>query len=224
MNHPIACIAAALLLAIGAVSTACAADYVDLRGAAPIHGDASAGVTKAAVCAACHGPNGNAIVPMFPRLAGQRADYLYWRLVGFKRDPQSPMAALVANLSHSDMRDLAAYFAAQVPTAGVAAANTAPERGENLFLHGDATHGAPPCQGCHGVDANGPTDARFTTWPALRGQHADYVVARLKAYREGKPANTSNDFVMHGVAATLDDASIDAIAAWLAALPPVGAH
>lgn len=223
MNHPTACMAAALFLAVGAVSTAGAADWTDLRGAAPIRGDAAAGAAKATVCVACHGPNGNAIVPMFPRLAGQRADYMYWRLVGFKRDPQSPMAAQVANLGDADMRDLASYFAAQAPTAG-AAPTPAPARGETLFLHGDPARGAPPCQGCHGVDANGPADARLGTWPALRGQHADYVVSRLKAYRDGKPGDSSNGFVMEGVARTLDDASIDAIAAWLAALPPAAAR
>lgn len=224
MNHQIACVAAAFFLAVGAISTARAADWIDLRDIAPIHGDANAGAAKATTCVACHGPNGNAIVPVFPRLAGQRADYMYWRLVAFKRDPQSPMAALVANLSDADMRDLATYFAAQASTAGATAAAATPARGEALFLHGDPARGAPPCQGCHGADAAGPADTRRGTWPSLRGQHAAYVTARLKAYRDGKPGDTSNAFVMEGVARGLDDASIDAIAAWLGALPSSDAH
>src|SRR5260370_1961787 len=88
-----------------------------LRAAAAIHGGASAGAGKAGVCMACHGPGGNALVPTFPRLAGQRPDYLYWHLVEYKRGhvPESPMTAQVANLSDEDMRDLAAFFAAQTP-------------------------------------------------------------------------------------------------------------
>jgi cytochrome c553 len=197
--------------------TASAADFIDQRGVAAIHGDAAAGEAKAAVCTACHGPNGNAEVPMFPRLAGQRADYLYWELVKFKRGtrPESPMTAQAATLDDADMRNLAAYFAAQIASAPAAAA-TSDGRGENLFHRGDPTRGTPPCQGCHGADAGGVDDPRMRTYPALRGQHADYVVGRLKAWREGTRHDSSNDFIMQGVAATLDDEAIASIAAWLA--------
>jgi cytochrome c553 len=214
-------LAAALLAATGAH----AADWIDQRGEAPVHGDAAAGEAKATVCVACHGPNGNALIPAFPRLAGQRADYLYGELRKYKRGtrPESPMTAMAAPLSDADMRNLAAYFAAQAPTPSPAAAPPS-HQGEALYRDGDPARGTPPCQGCHGSDANGIPDARFAAWPALRGQHADYVVARLKAYRDGHLADSSNDFVMHGVAATLDDASIGAIAAWLASLPPAAAH
>src|SRR5277367_853159 len=98
--------------------------YIDLRRIEPIHGDAAAGARKAAVCHACHGV-GAPVAPTFPRLAGQRPDYLYHRLVSFKtaspKDPYysvSPMRSLVTNLTDADMRDLAVYFAAQTPTAG----------------------------------------------------------------------------------------------------------
>src|SRR4029077_19291338 len=58
--------------------------YVDLRRIEPIRGDMDSGAAKTTVCVACHGPSGNSIVPQFPSLAGQRADYLYHRLVAFK--------------------------------------------------------------------------------------------------------------------------------------------
>lgn len=210
-----------LLAAVCASATA--GEWLDLRGAAPIHGDAAAGAAKAAVCAACHGPNGNSIVPAFPRLAGQRADYLYWRLANFRRGawPQSPMTAQTAHLADADLRDLAAYFAAQAAATPTLA--TAPSaRGEELFRRGDARRGTPPCQGCHGADANGPADARLATWPALRGQQADYLAARLKAYRDASAAAaSSNEFVMRGVARSLDDEAVAALAQWLAALSPV---
>lgn len=220
-SSPSVRLAAAWLLCAVPVA-AHAAGWLDLRGAAPIHGDPAAGAAKAAVCVACHGPGGNAIVPAFPRLAGQRADYLYWELVAFRSGtrPQSPMTPQAAHLGDADMRDLAAYFAAQTPTAGTPSA-TPPERGERLFHDGDPASGTPPCQGCHGADAAGSTDPRFRAWPMLRGQHADYVIARLKDYRDAEMADSSNDFVMRGVARTLDDDAITALAAWLAAQPPL---
>jgi cytochrome c553 len=186
------------------------------------------------VCHACHGV-GASVAPTFPRLAGQRPDYLYHRLISFKRadpkDPyyaQSPMRAQVANLSDADMRDLAVYYAAQTPTVtGAAAAQQAAEgKGQELFLAGDPTRGIPPCQGCHGADAGGTPTAtgQYAAYPSLRGQYSMYLVARLTSFHKNLPHDTTNDFIMSGVARTLDDASIQAIAAWLGSLTPAGSQ
>lgn len=220
----------AVLFTLACATAATAADYVDLRAIEPIHGDAAAGAAKAAVCFACHGPNGNAVVPTFPNLAGQRVDYLYHRLDAFKHakptDPytaQVPMLGMVAPLDDSDLRNLAAFFASQVPTAvAAAAASTNAEKGEAIFRRGDPARGIPPCAGCHGAEADGVAATngnQYLAWPALRGQHAAYVVSRLTNFRNGLPNHSSNDFIMQGVARTLDDDSIQAIAQWLAALP-----
>src|SRR5690606_37752878 len=124
--------------------------YVDLRRARPIAGNAAAGQAKAEVCAACHGPQGIAIAPAFPNLAGQRADFMYWQLVEFKRNPDSPMSPLVADLSDQDMRDLSAYYAGLAPPAADPAADPADpapvdatlvQRGERLYLSGDPAKG-----------------------------------------------------------------------------------
>jgi len=262
--------------ALAATSRAAGSRYTDLRIIEPIHGNAATGKTKAAVCFACHGAEGVSIAPTFPRLAGQREDYLYHRLISFghsdPKDPYysvSPMTAIAAALSDADMRDLAAFFAAQTvhapqapaapeaappstaapaaaaasaaappattapaaappSTAAPAAPATAPptaspvtaQTGEALFLHGNPARGIPPCQGCHGADAKGPSSVadQYAAYPSLRGQYAPYVTARLTNFRKGQPSDTSNTFIMHGVAETLDDDSIDAVAAWLASL------
>ena len=208
--------------------------YVDLRRIEPIRGDMASGAEKTTVCLACHGPSGNSIVPQFPSLAGQRADYLYHRLVAFKaanpKDPSyasSPMPALVQNLSDQDMRNIAVYFAAQTPIAPVPPpAVAAAGKGEALYSSGDPSHGVPPCLGCHGASAlGGPVEAgsQYLVYPLLRSQHAAYLVSRLTNFRNGRPNGSSNDFIMHGVALTLDDDSIEALAAWLASLPPATA-
>ena len=207
-----------------------ASRYTDLRHIEPIHGDVAAGARKAAVCQACHGV-GESVAPTFPRLAGQRPDYLYYRLVAFKtadpKDPyyaQSPMSSQVANLTDADMRDLAVYFAAQTPTAGnlatVAAAMAG--KGEALFLSGEPARGIPPCQGCHGADARGTPIAtgQYAAYPSLRGQNAPYLIARLTSFHKSQPHDTTNDFIMDGVAQTLDEESIQALAAWLSSLTP----
>ena len=229
-----------LLVAIGLIALAALprpvhaappdSSYTDLRRIEPIHGDVSAGERKAAVCHACHGV-GAPVAPTFPRLAGQRPEYLYRRLVSFKtagpKDPyysQSPMRPQVANLSDADMRDLAVYFAAQAPTgANVAASPTATvDRGQALFLAGDSARGIPPCQGCHGADARGTSIAtgQYAAYPELRGQSSMYLVARLTSFHSNLPHDTTNDFIMGSVAATLDTDSIQAIAAWLSSLTP----
>jgi cytochrome c553 len=216
------------LLLMAASALAAAPRYVDLRHIDPVHGDAAAGAKKATLCFACHGADGASAAPTFPRLAGQRADFLYHRLVSFKRaDPKdpyysvSPMTPNVAPLSDTDMRDLAAFFSSQTPPATAATA-AAPGNGEALFLAGDPARGIPPCQGCHGADAGGSSigTGQYAAYPSLRGQYAPYLIARLTSFHKNLPHDTTNDFIMGGVAQTLDDASIQAIAAWLSSLTP----
>ena len=220
---------AAALLILGS-STPAAPGFIDLRRIEPVHGDAAAGAQKAAVCLACHGANGVSVAPTFPRLAGQRADYLYHRLVSFKKagpkDPYysiSPMTAIAATLSDDDARNLATYFSAQpLQVTDVPSPVALAVKGAALFYAGDPSKGVPPCQGCHGAEANGVTSRgnQYATYPSLRGQYGPYVIARLTNFRAGLPHDTSNDFIMAGVAQTLDDDSIQALAAWLSSLAP----
>lgn len=84
--------------------------------ALPVHAwDAARGKTLSTVCGACHGPDGNSPVADFPIIAGQDREYLYRALseykLGNRQDPL--MGGQAANLSPRDMRDLAAFYAAQ---------------------------------------------------------------------------------------------------------------
>lgn len=216
-----------LLLAtflLGAPAAHASNDLIDLRSTDAVRGDAVAGKARAAVCSACHGPLGNAIVPAFPNLAVQKADYLYWRLVTFKRagKPESPMTAQVANLDEGAMRDLAAYFASLPPAAATVGTGAMP--GATIYRDGDPANGVPPCQGCHGADARARVgapddDARTRLYPVLRGQHAAYLADRLEDLATHAPY-TSTAHVMAPIARTLDAASIEAIAHWLEAGAP----
>lgn len=215
-------VCAATLIATAAASGA-SSDFVDLRRIARLQGDANAGKEKAAVCSACHGANGISPASMFPNLAGQRAEYLYWQLVEFKREarPESPMTSQVANLDDAALRDLAAWFASlpAASPASTAAHSADSERGGVLYRDGDPSKGIPPCQGCHGANGDGhawaASNASYRTYPMLRGQHADYVAQRLKDFRDGKHVSSSSDRVMAPVARTLDDEAIKSVAAWI---------
>lgn len=98
------------IVTLFAVSVALAASVSATAG-----GNAAAGKDKSAVCAGCHGADGNSPTAMFPKLAGQHADYMYHSMKDYKSGKRKNpiMAGQVANLSDQDMRDLAAYFSKQ---------------------------------------------------------------------------------------------------------------
>ncbi|HKZ11314.1 MAG TPA: c-type cytochrome [Rhodanobacteraceae bacterium] len=210
----------ALTMVVG-LALAATPQFDDLRKQAPVHGDAAAGATKAAPCAACHGAKGIAVAPNFPNLAGQSETYLYVQLRAFKDGARvnAVMQPLAKALTDQDMRNLAAHFAS-LP--GKAAPQKALEssRGSIVFHDGDAAKGVPPCQGCHGVDGKGPRpdptstapQPAWSTFPVLAGQNAPYVLTQLKAYHDGIRTGTSNDKVMEGVAHNLGAADMRVLA------------
>jgi cytochrome c553 len=133
------------------------------------------------------------------------------------------MTPMAVPLNDNDMRNLAAFFASQEPQpAAPATPSVGPEKGERLFRTGDPARGIPPCQGCHGVEARGMAVDKgpYLVYPVLRGQYSAYLVSRLTNFRMGLPHDTTSDFIMSNVSRTLDDDSLQAIAAWLSSLPP----
>ena len=76
-------------------------------------GDPANGKTKVATCVACHGQDGNAVDPQYPRLAGQYADYLARAMHEYKTGKRANpiMQGFVKTLSDQDIEDISAYFA-----------------------------------------------------------------------------------------------------------------
>lgn len=197
----------------------------EATGSPFLKGDAAAGEAKAAVCVACHGVKGNSAVAIWPKLGGQGAVYTYNQLKAFKcpADPAQAaaqkcgprvnaiMAAQVAALSDQDMQDLAAYFAAQAHTPGVASKDAVPVA-EKIYRAGIAEKGVPACAACHGPTGAGNPAASY---PRVGGQHADYSAAQLKAYRSKERAGGANGQMMSAVAANLSDEEIAALASYL---------
>lgn len=103
-----------------ALVAAVACALLGVSGTGLAAGDAAAGKAKSAACAGCHGADGNSAVPMYPKLAGQHAQYLELSIKAYKTGERSGgqtamMKPMVASLSDQDIADLAAYFAAQPP-------------------------------------------------------------------------------------------------------------
>ena len=192
-------IALTLMLVAGVATRA---QSSDTQASAP-----TAAPAKAAVCAACHGPDGNSTNPQYPVLAGQTSRYLYLQLrdfeAGRRNDPvMSPMAA---SLSRDEMHALADWFAAQKP---VGVAFKVDEAKARL---GKAKADETLCTMCHLGGFAGQNEI-----PRVAGQHHDYVVKQLKDFKAHRRTNDAGN--MTSVAGTLSDADIENLAQYLASL------
>ena len=200
-----------LLLTLGITGVAVAAE-------GPLKGDATAGQAKAAVCGACHGPDGNSPAPNFPKLAGQGERYLTKQMQDIKSGKRTvlEMTGLLTNLSDQDLADIAAYFASQKGSVGAADPKLV-ARGEKLFRGGDLEKGLPACTGCHSPNGAGIAAAGF---PHLSGQHATYIAKQLTDFRkeEAGRANDGDTAIMRTIARKLSDEDIAAVSSYIQGL------
>ncbi|MGG5238937.1 c-type cytochrome [Pseudomonas lurida] len=200
-----------LLLTLGITGVAVSSE-------GPLKGDATAGQAKAAVCGACHGPDGNSPAPNFPKLAGQGERYLTKQLHDIKDGKRTvlEMTGLLTNLSDQDLADLAAYFASQKGSVGAADPKLV-ARGEKLFRGGDLEKGLPACTGCHSPNGAGIAAAGF---PHLSGQHATYIAKQLTDFRkeEAGRANDGDAAIMRTIARKLSDEDIAAVSSYIQGL------
>ena len=178
-------------------------------------GDVAAGKEKSALCAACHGTDGNSVKPVWPKLAGQHSEYILKQLKDFKAGKRNniQMNPLVATLSEEDMQDLAAYFSSQKTKIGYASAESL-EMGEKIYRAGDASKGLAACISCHGPTGTGNPAASF---PSLSGQHAEYTKIQLLAFRDNKRTNDTNN-AMQIVSEKMTTDEIDAVVNYIQGL------
>jgi len=219
---------AALLLCTGLSlsGVAIAEEAAAPASSGAIVGSAEAGSSKAAVCTACHGVNGNSVNPEWPNLAGQNAAYVHEQLVAFKSKVRNNpiMQPIVDTLSDQDMADVAAYFSQQTPS-GLEADPSYWKAGETLYKSGDSTRNIPACAACHGPAGQGNSGSGY---PALRAQHSVYTVKQLQdyltknRYRDAADAATvratRNSAMMTTIAARLTPEDIRNVASYLQGL------
>lgn len=187
-----------------------------LSAGALADGNYAAGQAKSAMCAACHGPDGNSVSPSFPKLAGQHAAYIEKQLADFKsgKRQNAIMNGMAAGLSPQDMANLAAYFSDQRPTPGTAQGDAKTiALGQKLYRGGDRKTGLPACMSCHGPAGSG-IPPKF---PRVGGQWAAYVQAQLQAFHDGTRSN-DEDGVMRTIAGKLTPKDIAAVSQYIAGL------
>ena len=177
-------------------------------------GDAEAGKSKAAVCTACHGPDGNSTVPDFPKIAGQIPGYVAEQLAAYKTGERANaiMAGLVLTMSEQDMLDIDAYYAqfegskASIDESELVAAN----RGQEIYRHGLSQYSVPACMACHGPGGNGIP----SRYPKVSGQFKEYLVTALSEFKSGVRVNEE----MNTIAFRLSAQQIEDLALYMQAL------
>ncbi len=185
-------------------------------------GDVKAGEAKAATCAACHGPDGNAPTDMYPKIAGQHAKYLEKQLKDFKlamstggasgrNDPI--MGGMVMALSDQDIADLSAYYAAQSISPATTPEDVV-DAGQKLYMGGDLERGIPGCTACHGPRGHG---TELSGFPQISGQYPKYIQAQLEKFRSGERANDMNE-MMQDIAKKLTDEDIKLLSKYVGGL------
>jgi cytochrome c553 len=177
--------------------------------------DIEAGKAKSAVCAACHGADGNSANAAWPSLAGQHATYIYKQLQDFKegRRNDATMAGMVALLNDEDMQNVAAYFESQQPRA-VAFDPDMIELGESIYRGGITETRVAACMSCHSPSGKGNGPAG---WPSLKGQHPEYLVLQLQNFKQGLRTNDSGE-MMRNVVARMSDKEMKSVAAYIAGI------
>lgn len=218
MNRVFAPLVKSLFVTMLAVSTVSyAAEEKQAPKADPAKGEAlySNGDTARNImaCVACHGAAGNSTITQNPKLASQHDAYIIKQLADFKSGQRNNpvMSGIAKALNDDDIRNIAAYLDKQQPKPGAARNKDTVEFGKKIYRAGIAEKNVPACAACHGANGSG-IPAQF---PRLAGQHQDYTVAQLTAFRAGGRKNSPQ---MVTIAKRMSDDEIQAVADYVAGL------
>jgi cytochrome c553 len=175
--------------------------------------------TAAAVCAACHMPDGNSMIPQNPSLAAQHAGYLEKQLHNFRVKPgakvaereNAVMAGFAAMLTPEDISNLSAFYAQQTPKSAAPKRKELVAAGERIYRAGVAERGVPACAGCHSPNGAGIGAQN----PRLAGQHPEYLESTLNNFRLGQRKNSAQ---MMTIAGKMTEADIAAVSEYIASM------
>ncbi|WP_172597734.1 c-type cytochrome [Sulfuriflexus mobilis] len=178
-------------------------------------GDPVAGKDKVILCIGCHGIDGNSSSSLFPKLAGQVESYLAKQINDFKTGARNEehMTSMVETIDVSDIPDIAAYFSSQ-KRKRVGVVNNGTYPGKRLYHTGIKNRGVAACASCHGITALGNPTVKY---PALAGQHREYINKALKDFRSGERSNDPQS-LMRNIAAKLSDRGIEMLSHYIETL------
>lgn len=161
-------------------------------------------------CFLCHGAEGESASEVFPRLAGQNAEYIAKQLENFKsgKRQSTAMAPMVEKLTPEDMAALGRFYASRPPHQEAAKDAPLAAVGQYIYQVGNRFSGVPACATCHGADGAGSN-----ALPRLAGQHAAYLDKQLRQF--GQRARNNDNAVMHAVVEKLTPLEMAAVAEYL---------
>ena len=173
-------------------------------------GDPARGITA---CIACHGAEGNAVIPQNPKLGGQHAAYIKKQLHDFQGpDRNNAIMTMIAKaMTPEDIDNIAAYLSTQRATPGVAKVKETAELGRKIYRAGIAEKNIPACAGCHSPNGAGIP----AQYPRIAGQHQDYSVTQLTNFRAGTRSNSAQ---MTAISKRLTDDEMKAVSDYITGL------
>lgn len=183
-------------------------------GAAMAQSNEAAPALATGVCAACHGPQGRSVSPVFPHLAGQQSAYITLQLDAFRGhlrgDPlaQAYMWGMASQLSDDAIKSLSDYYASQKPLPGEPGDSALIAEGQKIYAQGIPARAVQACVTCHGPKAEGAA-----AFPRLAGQHVEYLIAQLEGFRTGTRTNAP---IMQAVVHDMTPAELKAAATYAA--------
>lgn len=161
-------------------------------------------------CFLCHGAQGESTSEIFPRLAGQHAEYIARQLQAFQSEQRksTTMSDMVAKLTPDEMLALGRYYEKMPPQATPAKEPQLAAMGQYIYQNGNKYSGVPACASCHGPEAQGTA-----TLPRLASQVPGYIHTQLKSFN--KRERTNDNAVMHAVVEKMTELEMVAVAEYV---------
>lgn len=164
-------------------------------------------------CFICHGADGESSSPVFPRLAGQNAQYVARQLADYAsgKRKSSQMQPMVEGLTASDFAALGLFYESRPVHQHAIEDTDLALVGRYIYIRGNSFTGVPACASCHGASGQGTA-----TLPRLAGQHAAYTERQLKQFNQRE--RTNDNQVMHHIASRLSELETKAVASYISGL------
>jgi cytochrome c553 len=162
---------------------------------------------RIALCATCHGDDGNSRLENIPSLAGQPEFFLFNQLFLMREGVRQveAMMPFVKDLKDSELQALARHYSALEPKASGEAIDPA------LVQRGQQLSATMRCGSCHL-----PSLAGQEQMPRVAKQRVDYLIYSMKAFRDN--TRSGADTMMSNVVAASSDADLVALAHYAASL------
>lgn len=174
-------------------------------------------------CDACHSTDQEAKVFGIPYLAGQYPQYIVKQIDDYNTNRRRghEQAPFPKNLSDESWDTISQRLSRVLYLPRMPEMNTEMltlmRKGERLYASGDETSGAKQCVQCHGEKGMGRSK-NISLFPVLKHQDKTYLISQLQKYRKDERTNDQVS-MMRGIAKTLSDDDILAVATYLAFLP-----